>query len=253
MPPSPSPFPHAPLRRNYLRARVADMAGQLRECIDMLENPEMIVEEVLESFRAVNRAFEEHVLEPEILAARNEQQIAAAEEPEWFYEGRDISVLGDPCSFTCLSSGVEPIPHSDPEGKDATEGFDFVGITCNAHARPVLGTVQSEVDASAYPLLLRVLAGLAELAPAVQLERLNHQFFKGALPREPSFDLILVTWYYDENAERTPISQFTRDISEVVKRALREQTEFPKVLNDIVCLRMNPDRFDFRLRFDWRV
>ncbi|MCP5040080.1 MAG: hypothetical protein GY944_03555 [bacterium] len=247
------PFSRAPLRRSYLRARRADTTGQLRECIDVLENPEIIVDEVLESFRAVSRAFDEGVLEPDVLAAQSEQQIAAAVDPEWFYEGRDLSVLGDPCSFTCLSSDVEPIPQRDPDAKEATEGFDFVGITCNARARPVLGIVQSEADASAYPLLLRGLAGLAELAPAIQLERLNHQFFKGALPPEPSFDLLLVTWYYDENADRCPICEFTRDISEVVKRALLEQVEFPKVLNDIVCLRMNPARFDFRLCFDWRV
>ncbi len=242
-----------PLRRSYLRTRATDTSAQLRECIDMLENPEIIAGEVGETFRVVGRAFEEGTLQPDVLAARNEQQLAAAERPEWFYEGRDIAVLGDSCSFTCLSSDVEPVPAREPESKAPCEGFDFVGITCNSEATPVLGTVQSEADASAYPLLLRGLAGLAELAPAVQLERMNHQFFKGALPPQPRFDLILVTWYYDENADRTPICEFTRDIAEIVKRALAQQTEFPAVLGDIVCLRVNPARFDFRLKFDWRV
>lgn len=242
-----------PLRRSYLRARAVDTSAQLRECIDMLENPEIIAGEVLETFRAVGRAFGQGSLQPDVLAARNEEQIAAAETPEWFYEGRDIAVLGDPCSFTCLSSDVEPVPLRDEDSKAPCEGFDFVGITCSSELRPVLGTVQSEADASAYPLLLRGLAGLAEIAPALQLERMRHQFFKGALPAEPRFDLVLVTWYFDENADRTPISEFTRDISEVVKRALCEQADFPAVLNDIVCLRMNPARFDFRLQFDWRV
>ncbi len=246
-------FSPPPLRRSHLRARAVDTSAQLRECIDMLENPEIIAGEVIETFRAVGKAFEVGVLEADVLAARNEEQLAEAERPEWFYEGRDISVLGDPCSFTCLSSDVEPVPMADADSKAPCEGFDFVGITCNADARPVLGTVQSEADASAYPLLLRGLAGLAEIAPAIQLERMRHSFFKGALPQEPRFDLVLVTWYYDENADRTPICEFTRDIAEVVKRALAEQTTFPAVLNDIVCLRMNPARFDFRLKFDWRV
>ena len=247
-------FAPTPLRLIYERARAVDGLGQLRECIDILENPDIIVSEVLDSFHAVDRAFEQGVLRPEILSALSEEHIEQAEEPEWFYMGRDLSVLGDACSFTCLSSNVEPIPLNDAPAKQFTDGFDFVGITCNGLARPVLGTVQSETDTSAYPLLLRALVGLAEMAPAIQLERLKHQFFKGALPEAPSFDLLLVTWYHDEAEERTPICQFTRDIAELVKRTILEQSDFPGgVLNDVVCLGMNPDRSDGRMRFDWRV
>lgn len=245
-------FALTPLRLNYERARVVDVAGQLQECIDVLENPDIIVSEVLESFHAVDRAFRQGVLRPDVLSALSEQQIAGAIEPEWFYQGRDLSVFGDSCSFTCLSSNVDPIPVEGADEKRST-GFDFVGITCNQQASPVLGTVQSEADVSAYPLLLRALVGLAEMAPAIQLERLRRQFFHGALPASPSFDLYLVTWYDDEAADRTPICQFTRDIAELVKRTIAEQSEFPSVLNDIVCLRMTPERFDGRMRFDWRV
>jgi hypothetical protein len=246
-------FAATPLRQNYERARAVDIAGQLRECIDVLENPDIIVSEVLESFHAVDRAFNQGVLRPEILSAISEQQIEKAKEPDWFYQGRDLSVHGDSCSFTCLSSNVEPIPTQDACEKRVGNGFDFVGITCNELANPVLGTVQSEADASAYPLLLRALVGLAEMAPAIQLERLRHQFFMGVLPASPSFDLLLVTWYNDETAHRTPICQFTRDIAELVKRTIIEQSDFPSVLNDVVCLRMCPERFDGRMRFDWRV
>jgi len=253
LPEDPQSFAPTPLRLNYERARAVDVAGQLRECIDVLENPDIIVSEVLDSFHAVERAFEQGVLRPEILTARSEEHIERAEEPEWFYQGRDLSVHGDSCSFTCLSSNVEPIPLNDDGEKQFADGFDFVGIACNEGARPVLGTVQSETDASAYPLLLRALVGLAEMAPVVQLERLRRQFFMGALPQSPSFDLMLVTWSRDETAERTPICQLTRDLAELVKRTILEHSSFPGVLNDVVCLNMNPDRFDGRLRFDWRV
>lgn len=253
MPPSERTFAPTPLRRSYERARAMDTAAQLRECIDVLENPGIIVSEVLESFRLVERAFKQGVLDPVILAERSEKQIQRTETPEWIYEGRDLSVLGDSCSFTCLSTNVEPIPEQVFELKAPSEGFDFVGITCNELARPVLGTVQSEADSSPFPLLLRALVGLAEMAPVIQLKRLNYQFFKGALPPSPCFDLFLATWIFDEDAERTPICQFTRDISELLKRTIAEQSEFPSVLNDIVCLQMNPARFDGRMRFDWRV
>ncbi|MBW2295441.1 MAG: hypothetical protein JRG94_24510 [Deltaproteobacteria bacterium] len=253
MPPSERAFAPTPLRLSYERVRVMDTAEQLRECIDVLENPGVIVSEVLESFRVVDRAFKQGVLDPVVLAERSEQRIERAETPEWIYEGRDLSVHGDSCSFTCLSSNVEPIPEEVCDPKAPAEGLDFVGITCNESARPVLGTVQSEADSSPLPLLLRALVGLAEMAPVIQVKRLNYQFFKGALPPSPCFDLYLATWIFDENADRTPICAFTRDISELVKRTILEQSEFPVVLNDIVCLQMNPARFDGRMRFDWRV
>lgn len=230
-----------------------DSVGQLRECIDILEHPEVIISEVLESIDAVDRAFAEGELQEDVLKSRAEVRIAATVEPEWIYEGRDLSVLGDSSSFTCLSSHVDPIPDDLLVEKDAVDCLDFVGITCNSLARPVLGTVQSELDSSAYPLLLRALAGFVELAPAIQLERMNHQYFKGALQPAPNFDLFLVTWYYDEDAERTPVCEFTRDLSEVVKSTLADQTQLACTINDIVCLRMNPARFDGRMRFDWRV
>lgn len=259
LPEDPQSFAPTPLRLNYERARTVDVAGQLRECIDVLENPDIIVSEVLESFHAVDRAFEQGVLRPEILTARSQEHIERAEEPEWFYQGRDLSVHGDSCSFTCLSSNVEPIPLEWDSEKQFTEGFDFVGIACNqggetrARDRAVRDGRQRLSPASAYPLLLRALVGLAEIAPQVQLERLRRQFFKGALPEPPSFDLMLVTWCHDETADRTPTCQLTRDLAELVKCAILEQSSFPGVLNDVVCLRMNPDRFDGRMRFDWRV
>lgn len=242
-----------PLGRSYERARRLDSTGQLRDCIDHLENPEILVAEVLESVDAIERGFAEGAFDQNVLKGRSASRIAEATEPEWFYEGRDLSVLGDSCSFTCLSSYVDPIPGDGELKKGEVERLDFVGITCNALARPVLGVVQSEADASAYPLLLRALVGLVEMAPAIQFERMNHQYFRGALPHAPKFDLFLVTWHYDETAERTPICEFTRNLAGVLKLAIAKQSLLARSLNDIVCLRMNPARFDARMRFDWRV
>ena len=216
----------------------------------LLENPGLIEDEVIESFRAIERAFQQGDLDPDQLhgSAGAESEIESC---DWFYEGRDLSVLGDSCSFTCLASRVEPLPRSNREG--SCEGFDYVGLTCDSTPTPVLGTVQSDVDSSAYLLLLRGLAGLVELAPFQQLERLNRERLKGLLRSGMSFDLTLVTWEFFEEEERTPISQFTRDIAELVKLAISKRASFPFVLRDVVCLRMNPDRFDGRMRFDWRV
>jgi hypothetical protein len=239
-----------PLRQIYEEARGMDLAGQIRACVDLLENPDLLVADIVETFRQVDDRFASGEFDPANLALAGDELREAQEEPEWYYEGRDLSVLGGG-SFTCLASGVEPLPRTKEEG--ACEGFDYVGLSCDASLGPVLGTVQSDHDNTAYLLLLRGLAGLAEMAPRAQIERMNGQYFKRALKPNPSFDLNLVTWEHCEGEERTPISQFTRDLSELVKKTIAQRSAFPRALRDIVCLRMNPIRFDGRMRFDWRV
>jgi hypothetical protein len=113
--------------------------------------------------------------------------------------------------------------------------------------------VQAPGDATAYPLLLRLLACLTEVAPSAQLERVNRLHFKGIAGPETRFDLNLVLWERSDEPEMTPISQLTRDLAENLKAGAQACEQFPDLLRDIVCLRMNPDRFDGRLRFDWRV
>lgn len=230
-----------------------DTTAQLRECVDMLENPEILEADLLMSIDAVEAGFHDGTLERESLTARADAVSAQNVQPEWMYEGRDLSVLGDSASFTCLSSNVDAIPPVTVAAKQQTEGFDFVGITCNALVQPVIGAVQSERDASAYPLLLRLLAGLVEMSPAEQLSRMKPEAFNGVLSPSPCLDLYVVTWYYDDTADRTPICEFTRDIAELAKRVIAEQSPIADLLNDVVCLRMNPARFDGRMRFDWRV
>ena len=77
--------------------------------------------------------------------------------------------------------------------------------------------------------------------------------FKGILSARPVFDLHLVLCDGGEAPEQLPLEQLTRDLAELAKYALREQDRFSSLLGDIVCLRMNPHRFDGRLRFVWRV
>lgn len=87
-----------------------DTAAQLRECVDMLENPEIFEAELLMSIEAVEAGFRDGTLERESPHARAAAVSAQNVQPEWTYEGRDLSVLGDSASFTCLSSNVDAIP-----------------------------------------------------------------------------------------------------------------------------------------------
>ncbi len=246
-----SGIPKTPLRTRYERVRSLDLPGQISECIELLENPDLIAEDVLVSFFQIEEAFKSGALKSDELRIASDRQREEQEEPEWFYEGRDLSVLGDSCSFTCLSSNVEPIPSS--KKTNPTEGLDYVGITCDSRAAPVLGVAQSQQDTTAYPLFLRAFACLAEASPLVQRMRMSDQSFRGMLPSDARFDLNLVVWEFCEGEERTPICQLTRDLSELVKSVLAGHEGFPSFLDDIVCLRMDPRRFDGRMRFDWRV
>jgi hypothetical protein len=172
---------------------------------------------------------------------------------EYFYATREIAVPGRRGSFTSLASNVDPLGDLRPSPKGERDGLDFVGLICEKRRTPVLGTVQSDRDDSAYLLLLRGLASLSELAPEAQVERMNRKFFLGAVGPRPAFDLNLVLFEGRQSSEQCVLEQLTRDLAERLKRVIRWNGRFPEILRDIVCVRMNSARFDGRLRFGWRV
>jgi len=248
---------HAPvtnLRRSYERARNLTLSEQVEECVDLLGHPEILVTEVLDAFHDMDDWVDAAALpvadETEEFGVVDLDDLAN----EIFYSTREISVLNEPCGFTSFASDVDPLRDLRPEKKKGERnGLDYVGLTCDATRTPVLGVAQSDRDTSAYPLLLRALASLSELAPATQIERMNRQSFMGVLGPSPHFDLNLVVWDNWERNDRASLDPLTRDLAEQVKAAILERGRFPGILRDIVCLRMNPQRFDGRMRFDWRV
>ena len=102
--------------------------------------------------------------------------------------------------------------------------------------------------------MLRSLSTLIELIRPMRFETLDRAVYRGLLGHTPLVDLVLVLW--DEEREddpRRPLCELSRDLAEIFKRSLEAAPRFPPVLNDIVCLRMNPKRFDARVRHVWRV
>jgi hypothetical protein len=242
------------LRRSFERSRGLELEQQIQECVDQLQHPELIATEVLDAYRTVATFFNDE--EPAYGAAPETVAVTMVE--GYLGEARELMVLGDKCSFTCLATNVDPLAGFEGNaGNDhapgLSTGLDYVGITCDQNAVLVLGAVQAPGDATAYPLLLRLLACLTEIAPEAQLTRLNEERFKGIADPERPFDLNLVLWDREDQPEATPLSQLTRDLAEKVKAGILDGADFPTRLGDIVCLRMNPDRFDGRMRFDWRV
>ncbi|MBY0400707.1 hypothetical protein K2X89_10455 [Myxococcota bacterium] len=240
------------LRELELRARALPLEAQMNECIDLLQSPELVVEELLRSIEQIRSAGPER---DRVVLARDP---ADRSEGAFFYPSRELFVRGDRCSFTCLATGVGFRPAGpDPSmqgPEDAYHAIDYAAVTCEARPVPVLGFTAARESESAYPILLRSLASLIELLRPRRFDLLDREVYRGLLGPAPAFDLALVLWD-DEGPDdpRRPLCELSRDLAEMLKKTLRSEPRFPPVLLDFVCLRMNAKRFDGRLRFAWRV
>lgn len=233
------------LRALEMRTRALPLDAQMVECIDLLQSPEFVVEDLVRSVEQV-RETGSQARRVELVSDQETKRDA------FFYPSRELFVQGERCSFTCLATSVGFMD----DGIDANRShrIDYTAVTCESRPFPVLGFTQSCETESAYPVLLRSLSSLIELTKPRRFDVLDREIYRGILGPAPAFDLCLVLWDEDEVVDpRRPLCELSRDLAEVVKTTLRAEPRFPPVLNDIVCLRLNPKRFDGRLRFVWRV
>ncbi len=250
-----NPIAAMALRELEIRSRGLPLEAQMMECVDLLQSPELVVDELLRSLEQIRTA------PPERGRLELSKDRAERAEGAFFYPSRELFVRGDRCSFTCLATALEfgqagsgPIAGPEPTAPRAAHAIDYAAVTCEARPVPVLGfTARSEAE-SAYPILLRALASLIELTRPRRFDLLDREVYRGLLGPAPAFDLALVLWDEDDPQDpRRPLCELSRDLAEVLKKTLRAEPRFPPVLLDFVCLRMNAKRFDGRLRFVWRV
>ena len=240
------------LRELELRSRDLPLEAQMMECVDLLQSPELVVDELLRSIEQIRTAGPER---DRIELTRDHD---ARSEGAFFYPSRELFVRGDRCSFTCLATSLEfqkagAVPTNSPQAR-SRHAIDYAAVTCAVRPVPVLGFTAANESESAYPILLRALASLIELTRPRRFDLLDREVYRGLLGPAPAFDLALVLW--DEEGPEDPrrsLCELSRDLAEVLKKALRSEPRFPPVLLDFVCLRMNAKRFDGRLRFAWRV
>jgi hypothetical protein len=237
------------LRALELRTRELPLDAQMVECVDLLQSPEFVIEDLVRSIELASGAAIERAERIGLEMNRSQQR------GTFFYPSRELFVQGDRCSFTCLATEIgffsessKPVPKEDPPGL-----IDYAAVTCEARPFPILGFVQGSEAESAYPILLRSLSSLIELAAANRFNALDREVYHGLLGPTPAFDLTLVLWDEEATDPCRPLCELTRDLAEVVKTTLQAEKRFPPILNDIVCLRMNTKRFEGRLRFVWRV
>lgn len=233
------------LRALEMRTRELSLDAQMVECVDLLQSPEFVVEDLVRSVGQATEAASTRRTSVSLTMNRE------AHGDAFFYPSRELFVQGDRCSFTCLATEIDIT--AGPLGGAAPGLIDYAAVTCEARPLPILGFVQGSEAESAYPILLRSLSNLIDLATENWFNALDREIYHGILGPTPAFDLTLVLWDDDAADSRRPLCELTRDLAEVLKTTLEADPRFPAILNHIVCLRMNQKRFDGRLRFVWRV
>jgi hypothetical protein len=249
-------LPSTQLRRSYERARSVDLAQQIQECADLLSYPELLASELLDAY-AVIESFGESELD---LVCNLERRVGLDVSEELvldhFYEGQEVTVAcrEEPdFTFRCLATDVRPVPELVPSSEGVRDGFDYIAEPQEPDARPILGVAQTIDDSSAYPLLLRLLCGLSELAPATQLNVVNTDRLKGALQPDARFDLHMVLWDEGEDdASLTTLCELARDLAECARSGVAG-TALAERMGRIHCLRMNPSEFRGELDEMWRI
>ena len=92
------------LRTLEKRTRGLSLAGQIVECVDLLQSPECVVDELVRSVAEIRDAAGQSP-PPHVELVSDADRLR--DEGAFFYPSRELFVQGDSCSFTCLSTGVE--------------------------------------------------------------------------------------------------------------------------------------------------
>lgn len=247
------------LRERYEYSRTLNEQGQMKECVEYLEHPEILVAEFADShltaeawdqrdedFRSPDhddlprRRSSDRVAKN--LLGASEITVQAATPYRFEYVARDI---------VPFRAGIdEDAPADDHERRAA--GLDYVGLIVEAEPMPVLGVIQPHNVHTPYHSLLRLLTGLAEVSTEAQVERASRFLFKGRLSSRPSFDLHILKSDDKPAGSAPPLAHLTKDLAHVFNALLKEEWQFPSLLRSISYLRMSDD-FDGTLEVEWCV
>jgi len=249
-----SVFPCTILRQRFERARGLSLAAQVRECVDYLQNPEVLIQEFVDAYTAVESCCDPADSRFSVHAARD----AAAAERKALLErvfGTGLISVFDmvPYDFQCVARDVTSVSQSVDRGTQRADGLDYVGQIIGEESLAVLGVVQAGVESSPYALFLRLITCLSELAPDAQLRAADESLFKGALGADPKFDLHLLLCESERETANGTLRQLTRDLAEAFFARIAEEWQFPDLMRNIVCLVPSPPDSDEKLLVEWCV
>jgi hypothetical protein len=231
------------MRRRYERAQGLEIAGQIREIVDYLENPEVLVAEFVDAYCAIEGCADADELILEDVSTSGQGDALR----EVFSPGRDLPIDGSPTPPARCMSG--PVPLLAEPGDALRRGLDYVALIPGSVPTPVLGLLERVPGTTPYTLLMRGLCCLAEVAPAPHLARVNERIFKGALVAGARFDLHLVMRHAPASETARTLAQLTRDLAEGFRQAIADEWQFPDLLSGISCLRL--ERGSARPVVDW--
>ena len=246
--------PRTPLRASYERVRALDADAQLRECVDLLEYPDILANDLAEAYVLADSCCEAPA---PASPANGEPEEAAEISLGRFVAGVGIQITGDePTELQCLSGEFDPL--SGP-GDTFGEGLDYVAMQHEPDPAPVLGAVASVDEKTSYAVLMRLLCCFTEMASAALVGHWNQHLFKGALGGDPRFHLHLVLWRPGEvtlagaGPAHFSLYELTRDLAALAREACLESPPLGSYLASITCLRVDPEDADAPLEFEWRI
>lgn len=249
-----SDFPSTILRQRFERARGLALTAQVRECVDYLQNPEVLVQEFMDAYTAVESCSDPDDQRFAVYAARDKAAADRKALLDQVFGKGPVSVFDVvPYEFQCLARDVSSISHGVDRAAQRVDGLDYLGQIVDEDPLAVLGVVQVGIESSPYALFLRLITCLSELAPDAQLRAADEALFKGNLGAEPKIDLHLLLRETDPETTNGTLRQLTHDLAEVFYAGISEEWQFPDVLRNIVCLVPAPPGSEEKLIVDWCV
>jgi hypothetical protein len=239
-----------PFRDHYEHSRVLDCEKQLEECADYVQHPEVLITEFLESYYLVERKADP--LCDGACEGEDEEELVL----EPFHDALQLDVIderGERQRMLCAGGAFDPLP-GEQHPALRRRGLDYVAMRDDS-PRIVLGVVEAQEEASAYPLLLRVLNCFAEIAPPFQLARLRRLVVCDQIESDGTFDLQIGLSEPARCAAEQALRQLTRDLAEAFKNRILEHPQFEGTLGWIECLEFDPGRLGpgASLRLAWRI
>ncbi len=235
--------PQTALRQRYELIRGHSVERELRECVDYLENPEVFVAEFVDSYQAMERF------------AQSGRRMARGSSSELVGAAKAIEALAGEERILVPERGTYAFrlvsPLQDPPKRPPL--IDYTALTLDDSRSPILGGVAAPPSSSPYLTLLRLLIGLAEVAPPHCLEATAGDLFGAVFSGPAAFSLHIVVLGSVHEECIQPLQQLTWDLAEVFRARIADEWQFPNPLHQISCLELDTEDFGGSLAVAWSV
>lgn len=245
---APKAVRRTPLRASYERIRGCSAEAQLEECIDLLEHPDVLANDLAEAYVLLDSCAEPPQPPPAAEAADGDEISL-----ERFQAGEIVRVAGmETAELRLLSGQLDPLAGGG-------YGLDYVGVQLDPDPAPVLGAVATIEESTPYSVLMRLLCCFVEMSPPAMVAFWDEHLFKGALGVNPRFHLHLGIWSPGDmtlqgvGPAHFSLYELTRDLAALAREACRESPPLGSYLASITCLRLDSEDSESPLAFEWRV